>query len=82
MGLGAGSAVTYCRSQFPWCDIDAVEIDKSIVDVAQEYFHLGAGGVEDSLLCPDPNAVDIIVGNAACNAALRTACKHVHSTHE
>eukprot|EP00041_Stephanoeca_diplocostata_P017436 m.351290 g.351290 ORF g.351290 m.351290 type:complete len:513 (-) comp20696_c0_seq4:434-1972(-) len=85
LGLGAGSAVSYCRSQFPGCDIDAVEIDQSIVDVAQEYFHLGGSNANGLQITNDGigepgSACEVIVGNHACHAALRAACDSTLAT--
>ncbi len=40
LGLGTGTFATQCEDYFGLYDIDGVEIDKKIVDLAHEYFEL------------------------------------------
>jgi spermidine synthase len=44
VGLGAGSMPRYLSRYYPEADIDVVEIDPDMVDVAQKYFHFRTGG--------------------------------------
>jgi spermidine synthase len=43
LGLGGGSAPKKFHADYPELDIDIVEIDPEVVDVAQQYFHFRSG---------------------------------------
>lgn len=40
LGLGSGTFASYCDRYFPNVKIQGAEIDRKIVDIAEEYFHL------------------------------------------
>jgi len=40
LGLGTGTYAELCRELFNFSEIDGVEIDKKIIDIAHEYFNL------------------------------------------
>lgn len=56
LGLGTGTFATMCTNYFPNAQIEGVEIDKDIVDLAREYFRL-----------PDSVNVSVYDGRAYLN---------------
>lgn len=56
LGLGTGTFATMCTNYFPNAQIEGVEIDKDIVDLAREYFRL-----------PDSVKVSVYDGRAYLN---------------
>lgn len=43
IGLGGGSLCSYLNVKFPKLHIDAVDIDSTVIDIAQKYFGLRTG---------------------------------------
>lgn len=59
LGLGTGTYATLCRRYFPNMNIEGVEIDEKIADLASEYFEL-----------PDDVSVDVYDGRAYLNTRI------------